>query len=161
MQNSGTALEVHLEAELQNPGRIRSSDGSKGAGAQSRSGVGDASAVAANGAARVGIVGVVEAVEALGTSFELQSLMQRDEFAEGRIHVGVVRPVELKRPGLAIRSSRVCGKGCTVQPGRDFSVLGARTADQVRPVIAYAGQGGVGAGRYRKGNAGLRGDDGC
>ena len=74
-------------------------------------GVGDASAVAVDGAARVGVIGVVEAVEALGTGFELQSLMQRDEFDEGRVHVGVVRPVELIGPGQAIRSSRVCGKG--------------------------------------------------
>jgi hypothetical protein len=104
-------LEVHLEAELQDSGRIRSSDGSEGAGAKSCAGVGDAGAVAVYGAARVGVIGVVEAVEALGTGFELQSLMQRDEFDESRVYVGVVRPVELIGPGEAIRSSRVCGKG--------------------------------------------------
>ena len=60
---------------------------------------------------RVGVIGVVEAIEALGTGLELQSLMQRDEFAESRVHVGVVRPVELIGPGEAIRSRRVCGKG--------------------------------------------------
>ena len=65
--------------------------------------------------------------------------LQWDEFAESRVHVGVVRPVELIGPGEAIRSSRVCGKGSTVQPCGDFSVLGAGVADQVRPVIAYAG----------------------
>src|ERR1700727_2701165 len=95
-------LEVHLEAELQDPGRIRSSDGSKSGGAQSRAGVGDAGSVAVDGAARVGVVGVVEAVEALGTGFELQSLMQRGQFAESRVHVGVMRSVELIGPGLAI-----------------------------------------------------------
>jgi len=63
-------LEVHLEAELQDSGRIRSSDGSESAGAKSRAGVGDAGAGAVDGAARVGVIGVVEAVEALGTGFE-------------------------------------------------------------------------------------------
>src|SRR5258708_32888983 len=50
----GSVLEVHLEAELQNSGRIRSSDGSEWAGAKSRAGVGDAGAVAVEGAPRVG-----------------------------------------------------------------------------------------------------------
>src|ERR1700742_945937 len=104
------ALKVHLEAELQDAGRIRSSDGSECVGAESRAGVGYAGAVGVDGAARVGVIGVVEAVEALGTGLELQSLMQRDEFAESRVHVGVMRSVELIGPGLAIRSRRVCGE---------------------------------------------------
>jgi hypothetical protein len=58
-RNVGSVLEVHLEAELQDPGRIRSIDGSEDAGAQSLAGVGDASARAVDGAAWVGIVGVV------------------------------------------------------------------------------------------------------
>src|ERR1700677_3220051 len=75
----GSFLEVHLEAELQDSGRIRSGDGSEGVCVKSRAGVGDAGPVAVDGAARVGVISVVEAVEALGTGFELQSLMQRDE----------------------------------------------------------------------------------
>ncbi len=44
MQKVASVLEVHLEAELQDSRRIRSSDGSEGAGAKSRAGVGDAGA---------------------------------------------------------------------------------------------------------------------
>src|ERR1700688_4139189 len=118
-RNAGSVSEIHLEAELQNPGRIRSKNGSESRRVYALAGVGDAGAGAVDGAARVGVIGVVEAVEALGTGLELQSLMQLDELAESRVHVGVVRPVKLKRPGLAIRSRRVCSKGRLVQPGGD------------------------------------------
>ena len=33
-------------------------------------------------------------------------------------------------------------------------------SDRISPVIAYAGQGGIGPGSYSKGHAGSRGDDG-
>src|ERR1700761_154759 len=92
-----TLLEVQLHAELQDSRRICSLDYAKGARAQRRARIGDTSAGSVDGTSRVAEVGVVEAVEALSPGFELKRLMQRNEFAESRVHVRVMRTVELKR----------------------------------------------------------------
>ncbi len=82
---------------------------------------------------------MVEAVETLRPCLKLRLLVQRNELAEGGIHVRVMRAVELIGPRISIMSRGIKRKRRRIQPYQPIRGVGIRTSDEIRPVIIDTG----------------------
>src|SRR5258708_30485415 len=88
-----TPLEIHLQAELQDAGRIGRGDMAEERTVQRRD--------------RAQQVRVVEAVEALAAEFKLHGLRQREEPADRSIQIGVGRTDQRIRLGVPVRAGGI------------------------------------------------------